>query len=429
MEKEEGVDVEYKEGLDEEAILRTLTAFANTKGGTIYIGITDKGVVKGAVIGRNKLELLVARITNEIKPALYPEIEKEKIEKKEIIKISVAESSQKPHMYRAVVYKRVGKNTIAVTNPEEILRILSTRTAYDSKIVEEASLDDLDRKTVDNFIRLAERKGRIPLHRKGYEEVLTNLGLVKKGKITLAALVMFGKDPGRFIPHHGFKCALLRGFDIIDIQEYAGNFFECVEAVINFATKYAKKKIRMEGLVRKEEYLPPYEALREAVVNAAIHRDYAIMSSSYLSISEKGLEIKNPGVLIGLEKEDLKRAHSSITRNPLLAKIAYLSGYVEKWGIGTLRITQAARSVGIEPVFDELAGFFIVTFPYKERALNKRQAKALELIEKDGYVKASKLAQFFGVSLATAKRDLDSMVGLGLLVKVGKARTSVYKLA
>ncbi len=429
MENKEWLNTEYKEGLDEENIIKTLTAFANTKGGTVYVGVTDAGIVKGAGVGKGKLEHLVGRVNNEIKPSLYPEIEKEKIDKKEIIKISVSESNQKPHMHKGVVYKRVGKNTIAVTSPDEILNILSTRTAYDSKIVEEATIDDLDRITIDSFVKLAERKGRMPIYVKEREEVLEKLGLVKAKKITLAALVMFGKNPTRFIPNHGFKCALLRWLDIIDIQDYNENFFECVEAAMNFATKYVKKKVKIEGLIRREEYLPPYEALRESVINAAIHRDYTIMSSNYLSISEEGVEIKNPGALIGLEKEDLKKAHSSITRNPLMAKVAYLSGYIEKWGIGTIRITDTSRSVGIEPDFEEKGGFFTVRFPYREIVLNKRQKNTIKFVEKEGYVKASKLAVLFGVSLATAKRDLDRMVGFGLLKKSGKARSSMYKLA
>ncbi len=426
--KEEDARTEFKENLDEEGILKTIVAFANTAGGTIFIGIKDNGTISGVTPGKGKLEGFISKTTNEIKPAIYPQIEKIEQEGKLIIRIGVSESVQKPHLYKGVAYKRIDKTTIAITNPQELLAIVQTRFFADREIVAGATLEDLDTETINRFIQKGISAGRLPSETTT-ESLFKNMNLVKGGTPTTAAIILFGKNPGKFFPQHGIKCAVMRGTSIIDIANYEGNFFRCLDDALVFATKSVRRRIEIRGLIREEILLPPVDALRECLVNSLVHRDYSVMSSGYLGISETGVEVKNPGTLSGLSISDLKKPHQSFARNPLLANCAYLGGYIEKWGLGTLKLVESARSVGIESEFSEKQGFFRVLFPYRGNALNPRQEKLRNLIMhgKSLKLKAGRLAKSSGVSLATAKRDLDTMVEMGFLEKSGRGPSAAYR--
>ena len=171
-----------------------------------------------------------------------------------------------------------------------------------------------------------------------------------------------------------------------------------VDEVIKFITRHISVRYEFEGKPkRKEIWEYPLEALREAVINAVVHRDYSISSNVQVEIYDDRIEIWNPGGLLpGITVEDLyKKEHKSVTRNKLIAQIFYDIGYIEKYGSGTIKIINLCKQNGLpSPEFKEVFGGFSVIFrkdiyteEYLHRVgLNERQIKAVMYAKEKGKI-------------------------------------------
>ena len=197
------------------------------------------------------------------------------------------------------------------------------------------------------------------------------------------------------------RCALYKGttpITFIDLKIIEGDIIDQVEEAENFVLSHIKKAAKIVGFERQEVWEYPINALREAIVNAICHRDYAYSSDITIGIFDDRVEISNPGTLPEpLTPEDLKKQHKSIPRNPLVANAFFLIRNIEQWGEGTNKIVKWCLEHGLrEPDFEEIAGGFLVRFYAPEDilslipepgkidlekvGLNKRQIKALGLM-------------------------------------------------
>lgn len=202
----------------------------------------------------------------------------------------------------------------------------------------------------------------------------------------------------------------------------------------------APKTATVEGLQRKEIWEYPLDALREAVINALIHRDYTALGEIQVRVREDSIEVWNPGGLPeGVRLEDLRReGHTSRPRNPSLAQVFFYAGLVERWGSGTTNMIRACREQDLpEPEFSEHTGGFAVTFSkdmytsesLKRRGLNERQIRAVGETKQSGTITNERYTKLVGVSKATATRDLEELVGLGILERHGRTgRGTRYEL-
>jgi len=203
-------------------------------------------------------------------------------------------------------------------------------------------------------------------------------------------------------------------------------------------TKYLISEIKFEGIYRKEVLEYPEEALREAIINAVIHKDY-IGAHTQLKIFPDKLILWNEG---GLPKEikigDLKKSHPSRPRNELLADVFFKAGLIEAWGRGTIKITDECQKAGLpEPEFKEEFGGFSVYF-YKDlyteenlrkMGLNERQIKAVMYVKQQGNITISAFENLVqDVSEKTLYRDLQDLVDKSILREVGKKKGRRYKL-
>ena len=188
------------------------------------------------------------------------------------------------------------------------------------------------------------------------------------------------------------------------------------------------------GLRRKEVWDYPLDALREAIINALIHRDYTDPSNVQIKIFDDF--IWNPGKLPeGISLEDLKKEmHPSKLRNPKIAQVFYYAGLIERWGKGMFKIVRLCLESGLpEPEFREEAGGFVVllrkdiyTEDYlRKLGLNERQIKAVLYVKEKGSITNKEYQELFKVSRQTATRDLSELVKLGIFERVEKDR---YKL-
>lgn len=427
----ESETVEFKTSLSEiDQILETVSAFSNTNGGVIYIGVTDNGTISGVTIGKGTLEVLANEIKLNTDPRVFPNIEIDEIESLTIIQVSVQEYPIKPVWSREKVFLRVGK-TNQKASAEKIREMIALNTPFhwDRQVLTEHNLSDISEEDVKSFIHLSnEERNSILETGRNIKSQLDRLNLLHNDKLTNAAILLFGKTPQIIYPRSIVKCAKFTGneaIDFIDMQDIKGTLISLVPEVLNFIRKHINVSINISGKAQREEIWEyPKEALREAVINAICHRNYEDTGNVQIRIFDDRLEIWNPGTLPeGITIDSLKGDHRSRPRNELIARCFYLIKYIEQWGTGTNRIINSCKEAGLqEPLFEVKDNDFIITF-YRgtERVkvaelpvkLNDTQKKLIRYIQKHKKAKTSELQKHLDVSIQLVRRylsDLNSII-------------------
>lgn len=432
--KGESEDIEFKESLGElKEIMETIVAFANKSGGKILVGVRDNGDIVGVEIGRGTLENFANNIINAIEPPIYPSISTIKVNDKTIVIIDVPSGTNKPYFYKGRALIRVGR-TNKILPPSE-LRDLLLKTIeqipWDERVVESFSKFELDEETLRIFKEEVKKSGRAPIEMDiDPKELLVKLGLLKDQKIKAATIMLFGKNPQKYFPWAVIKAGRFKDdLTIIDEDEIDGNLFQQVTDALKFIMKNIKKSFKIDtktGL-RIDIWEYPLGTLREAIINALIHRDYSIYSPIYIKIYDDKLTITNPGGLPEpLTIEDLHREHPSILRNPNLANIFYLAGYIEKWGTGTLRMIEECKKQGLPPPkFKTERNFFYVELR-KEQELSQKELMALEYIRTKKAIQRKDLQKYLKVSERTTRRILSKLEQLGLIKRHGSGNNIYY---
>ena len=420
----ESETVEFKNSLSEmDQILDTISAFSNTKGGEIYIGIADDGNINGVTVGKGTLETLANEIKLNTDPRLFPNIATEEINSKIIIKVTVQEYPIKPIWTKDKVFVRVGKTNQKIT-AEKIREMINQNTPFhwDKQILPDLTIADINENDVLSFVKLSneERNSDIGSLR-DTKSHLEKLNLIQNEKLTNAALLLFGKHPQKYFPRSIIKCAKFAGsepVDFLDIQEISGTIIGQVPDVLNFIRKHINVSVDISGKAQRDEIWDyPKEALREAVINAICHRNYEDTGNVQIRIFDDKIEIWNPGTLpAGITIQSLMEHHRSLPRNELIARCFYLIKFIEQWGTGTNRILSFCRSAGLkDPKFEVKDNDFIVTF-YKATLktktsvvpprLNATQKKIVEFIAQKGEAKTSEIQLYLGIVIQVVRRYL-----------------------
>lgn len=433
----ESEKVEFKEKFGKEAI-QTVVAFANTYGGYLLIGVNDKGKVKGVKVGKETLKNWYNEIIQNIEPKINFGIRKVKIGRKQVVIIEVPEAPIKPVSYKGRCYKRV-KNSNKAMLPSEIAELHNFYTGKSWDALEcEASIKDLDRKKVEEYLRLANSTGRRKF-KEDWLTVLKKLGLVKK-KATWAAILLFGKEPQRFLLASAVHCGKFKHDKtiILDDLMIETDLVNAVDEVMKFIMKHISVRYEFEGKPRRKEVWEyPLEALREAVINAIVHRDYRIPANIQVEIYDDRIEIWSPGKLPpGISIEDLyKKEHQSVIRNQLIAQVFYDIGFIEKYGSGTAKIIELCKKHGLPlPEFKEVFNGFMVIFRkdvyteeyLKKLGLNERQIKAVFYVKEKGKITNKEYQKLCGVKKRQATNDLKELESKGIFERIGTTGKGVY---
>ena len=237
---------------------------------------------------------------------------------------------------------------------------------FDATACEDATLDDLDPEGMTLFVRIARRARKFPLPEDVPPEgLLKHLNLLNKGRLTNAAVLLFGNSPQRFLLSSEIKCAHFHGTEvekpIPSFQVYKGTVFQLVDQAVDFVLGKIDRRVgtRSESARAPRTYEIPPEVVTEAVVNAVAHRDYTSNGSVQVMLFADRLEVRNPGRLSpSLTLEELRVAHNSVPGNPLLAESLYLVEYIERMGTGTLDMIRRCVEAGLpEPEFAVTDGF------------------------------------------------------------------------
>jgi len=426
IKKGESETVEFKRSLAEtREIIETVCAFANTKGGVIIVGIDDKGEIKGVSIGKRTIEDLVLKIANSTEPRIFPEIEVVEAKKKKLIVIRVSERKDKPVFAFGVAYKRVGKNNLKMDR-DEILELLRKFAEISFEDQEICGADEIDKEILKKFIEHAKERRRIKAEPSA---VLENLGMIKDGKITIAGLLCFGKNPQKYLSYAIIKIGKFVEGKIVYEKEVKGNIIEQIEKSYAEVISLIKKRITGVRLKREEVFEYPLQAIREIIVNAVAHRDYSSRSPVYIRIFDNKLEVENPGNLLELSVEDLKKPHRSVLRNPKIAEVLYYLGYIEKWGTGTLMVVKSCLENGNgEPIFESNGTFRVTIHSSANFQFNETERKILEYLRKKKIASRKEIEKLLSVKESTARKYLEKLQEKGLITKVGKGKGIKYKI-
>ncbi len=385
----ENQNIEWKESWRDE-YLKWICAFANAQGGKLLIGVRDDGVVVGLSDAKRLMEDLPNKISSTLGLVCDVNLLQEK--GREFIEINV-EPSNTPISYHGIYHVRSGstkQELKGVALQEFILRKMG-RT-WDSISHPKASLDEISAEAVDYFQRTAIRHHRMSedAYTKDVHKVLENLNLLDEdGYLTNAALLAFGKNPSKYFPLCEFFIGRFGASqaDLMFQDEIKGDLIRMTDRIIEtLSSKYLIRPIHYEGLYRVEPLELPEEALREAILNAIIHKDYTTVHIQ-MRVWQDRLELWNPGPMPeALPITKINEPHASYPRNPNLANVFYMAGLIEHWGRGISKITRHVTEAELrKPEFTETCGGVQITF-FRNTEL---QMKSAETIEKEDVKKTT----------------------------------------
>jgi len=314
---------------------------------------------------------------------------------------------------------------------------------FDASACHRATLEDLSLEKITAFLAAARRERNYPLPANtGRDKALAHLNLLDNGRPNHAAVLLFGKEPQRFLVTSEVKCLHFHGTKvqkpIPSYQIYKGTVFELVDQALDFVLSKISRRVgtRAHSVQAPVEYELPLEAVREAIVNAVAHRDYTSNASVQVILFADRLEVWNPGELPPpLTPDLLRQPHPSIPRNPLIAEPLYLARYIEKAGSGTLDIIERCKSAALpEPDFEQRAGQWVVTLwrdwltdeVMAKAGLGDRQMRAVAHVKSKGRISTSEYRDLVEVSESTALRELRQLTKLGILEKVGETGRAAH---
>ncbi len=349
--------------------IETSCAFANHRGGHILFGIGEDG----AIVGQQVTDDTIKNIANAVKlntdPKLYPNIQKIEVQGKTCILATVEESPLRPHLAYGRAFLRVGSTNQKLDREmyEYLLQQRFNGYGFDYRVQPGATLNDLDADALYEFVETANSVRNLNENLLLPPDViLQKLDLLTEKGITNAAILLFGKEPGKFFPDHfEIKCgrfAIERGYDeIANEKELGQNLIQNFQSALNFVMASIDKASVKADIYRRETWEFPMGVIREAVVNMIVHRDYRQNIKNTVEIRPTHVSFYNPAQLFGpaITIKRLKVLHPSRPGNRLIAKAFYLMGLFENWGGGTLKIiSETVASGKPEPEFYFEDGMF-----------------------------------------------------------------------
>lgn len=458
----ESVRKEFKEMLPNksEKYLKTVVAFSNSAGGEIIIGVRD---TTHEIVGVNEKEVfqimdaIVQAISDSIVPQVFPTVTFKTVENKCLIIIDVFPGYNRPYYLKKMgnhegIYIRVGATTRPADEAtKKELELQKMRRSYDSEIylgkeIKQADIELLCKK-INNY---REKTSENKTERKVTAYNLEQWNIVKRQNDQLFptnCFMLLTENPFNFSK---IQCGVFKGTDrsiFVDKREYTGPIVEQIEEAYQFVLRNIQLGGVIEGIVRKDKYELPVDSIREAIVNAVVHRTYIERSCIQVALFDDRLEITSPGKLYGgITTEMILKGRSSI-RNESIATIFSQMNIIEGWGTGIQRIFKQCQDWGLrKPSIEELGTCFrliiyrktekrliqeeTVAYQYVMRAdafLDRRIEKIKEIIRTEGGITRERVEQLFGLSKSGALYFLNTLITAGHIYKVGKSRNSMYR--
>ncbi|MDO4261195.1 MAG: putative DNA binding domain-containing protein [Eubacteriales bacterium] len=428
--------IEYKSQMIDD-IYKEVIAFANTDGGVIYLGIDDKG----NLIGIDDVDETYTRLTNGIRDAIAPDVTmfvRYVLQDNKVIRIEVGEGSYKPYYLKSKgmkptgVYVRQGASSVQAS-PDQIRRMIKDSDGdgfEDARCLEQ---------------ELTFEAARTAFQRYGVEfsvEKYRALGITQNDMFTNLALLLSDQC------HHTTKIAVFSDelcTEFRDSKEFGGSVFRQFEDSVNYLALCNKTVSTIKGVVRTDKQDYPEEAIREALLNALIHRDYSFSGSIIINVNDSKMEfISLGGLLSGLSAEDI-RIGVSQPRNKKLAEIFHRLRLIESYGTGIRRIFKLYEHCPVQPGIEATSHAFKIVLPNmnahetiaesipeemeKEPAAITPQMKiVMDYLAEYGEMTDEELQELLNVKKTRAYLLVRQMNENGLIETIGRGAAKKYKL-
>ena len=429
-----------------EDCLKALAAFANTRGGTLWVGVDDAGHAVGWLGDGHEQETVSNQIANTLH-CLPAAMTVQTHENLPVLVIRMARTAS-PVAIRGRYYQRAGNSTREV--PESALpRFLLERTGQSwDELPSDFGLVAVSEKTMADFRVLARERLPDLSPSDTTAMVLAKLRLLSGEQLlNRAGLLLFGQSPQRLVRTAYVQIGRLKDeVTILDEKTAEGNLFVQLEQTMQAIRGYvfvrydipksAAGRSPLEDLQRHEVWEFPYDAVREAVLNALIHRDYTSTGRVQIRVYDDRLVISNPGGLPeDLTVGDLLKEHNSFPRNPAIAQTVYYTRLIEKWGTGTLRMRNACRAEGApDPEFEARSKEFIVTLRKSPQSLEtpatltSEEVRILEWANGRASFTMSECIEALDLTQRRTRYLIQRLVQKGMLKTQGENRQRRYYL-
>ena len=414
-------------------ILKTVIAFANTSGGKIYIGIDDDG----KVLGVQKLDTDILKLSNSIRDSIKPDITLftsilvEKIDGKDVIVVDVQKGVSSPYYLTdkgirpSGVYVRQGDSSVPATDVAILKMIRDT----DGDNFEE--LRSLNQNLDFDFLKKEFEDANIKLE---HSQMRTFNIIDEDGLYTNLGLLLSEQCP------HTIKTAVFEGSTkeiFKDRFEFSGSLLKQMKDVYSFLNRYNRTNSEITGLKRTDTREYPEIALREALLNSIVHKEYSYSSSTLISVFDDKIEIVTIGGLTkGLSEDDIMLG-VSILRNRNLANIFYRLKLIEAYGTGIPKIIESYNEYNVKPKIEISSNAFKITLPntLKEKSISKleknlsdKEYLIVNMLKENEYIKRTDIEKNLSISSSMAIKLLRNMVDNSIIEKLGKGKNVIYRL-
>jgi ATP-dependent DNA helicase RecG len=433
----ESQNIEYKSSWRDE-YLKWICGFANAQGGALYIGKDDNGNVADVKDAKRLMEDLPNKITAIL--GIVADVNLHETADGDFIEI-VVEPQPNPVNYKGEYHYRSGstKQELKGAALDKFL-LQKYGKKWDGVTIPTVAISTLKQETIDLFKEKGIEAKRLDENclKDTPAKLLDNLKLTENGYLKRAALLLFHPDPERFVTGAFVKIGFFRTeSDLLFQDDIHGNLFEQVEKTMELLlTKYTRALISYKGLSRIETYEYPEKALREAILNAIAHKDYAGCIPIQIRVYPDRIKIWNEGRLPeDWTVSNLFNEHSSRPYNPDIANAFFRSGYVEAWGRGIDKMSKMCIAAGLPvPQITNEGSDFWITFKkdidnkedLNNRGLNERQIDALVYFKSKGEIVSSEYAEKYKITKRMARNDLRDLAEKGLLKKHSDNKLSKY---
>lgn len=414
-------------------ICKEVIAFANTKGGTLYIGVSNDG----SVVGVKNADQVILQMNNMIRDSIKPDVtmfvgyEAQHISDKDIIAVTIQKGTDRPYYLSSKglkpsgVYVRNGTSSDPAT--DTAIRRMIKETDGDSF----ESMRSLEQNLSFEAAEKQFEKQNIPFD----AAKMQTLGMISAdGIYSNVALLLSDQCPSTI------KAATFSGEDkgsFQDRREFGGSLFQQMEELYSYLDMRNQTKATFDGLYRIDTRDYPEDALREALLNSLVHRDYSFRASTIVSVYADRIEFVSVGGLpSGIALDDIMLG-LSVCRNPKLAAIFYRLQLIEAYGTGMPKIMNAYTESESKPKIEVSSNAFKITLPNRNTGANHAETlvgtikgdekRILDFIGSHGYIVRSDVDRLLEVSQATANRILKRMVAEGLIYQDGNGRKTKYR--
>lgn len=426
----EGMTTEFKREYTDE-IKKTVVAFANTRGGELLIGVEDDG----SVIGVPDVDGTMLKVTNALRDSIKPDItmfllcEKREMEGKDVVAVSVQKGTACPYYLAAKglrpegVFVRQGASTVPATG-SAILKMIKETDGDDYEAArslnQELTFQDAERFFTEEHIPFEQEQKRT-LGLVSEDGIFTNLGLLLSDQCMHTAKLAVFQGSSKTV----FK----------DRAEFSGSLFKQMEEIYAYIDRFNRIRAEFPGLKRVDTRDYPPEAVREAMLNAVVHRDYSYSASTFISIFDDRIEFVTLGGLPkGIAMSDVMMG-VSVPRNRRLANIFYRLHLIEAFGTGMLKIKECYVGCPGQPAVEASENAFKITLPnvnyeaetsVQKKPLSEKEQRILEYISAKPSASRAEIEAATGLSQSVTVRALKKLLELGLIQKRGNGKNTKY---